>query len=57
MFKELAEYCYCKKKAMVIEDAEGNNVLTPGSGMGVMLYIPHNDRDEPAGKVVVRKKV
>lgn len=54
MFKELAEYCYCKKKAIVIEDEDGNNVV--GNGMGVMLYMPHNGRDEPSSKVVIRKR-
>lgn len=41
-FKELSEYCYAKRRAIVVEDQDGGPVIG-----GVMIYIPENNRGGP----------
>jgi hypothetical protein len=43
LFTELAQYCYAKRKTIVLEDSQGNAISAAGSG--VVFYLPQNGRD------------
>lgn len=54
MLMEISQYLYPKKRAIVVEDEDGNNAIAAGGGL--MLYLPHNGREEPTPGVTVKKK-
>ncbi len=54
MYNELAQYCYGKRRVVFIEDENGGNALANITGGGVVLYLPHNNRELPS--VTVKKK-